>query len=74
MTDLVSLMDDFERDIVPSIGDSILRISRRFALAQTKMGDAAAIQALATAYVTAESRRRHLEATSGLNQDALECS
>jgi hypothetical protein len=57
-------MNEFEADIGSSALDSVASITRRFALAQTKFGAAVAAEALATAYVISEMRRRHLEANN----------
>jgi hypothetical protein len=62
VSDLIDLMNEFEMDLGASAEDSVHRIARRFARAQTRFGATAAIEALATTYVISETRRRHLEA------------
>jgi hypothetical protein len=62
VSDLIDLMNEFETAIGGSAADSVALLARRFALAQTKTSAAAAIEALATVYVIAETRRRSLEA------------
>lgn len=59
---LVQVMDKFENAVGDSARDSIEKIKREFALAQSKAGWDVALNALAAVFVIAEQRRRAIEA------------
>lgn len=67
------LVSAFELAVSESAQDSIDAIVREFSLTQSRHGLNAAVVALATAYTTAEFRRRHLtlkKEISGLDSTA----
>lgn len=64
MKTMVEVMDGFDAAVGDSARDSIEKIKRLFALAQTELGWDAALEALAMTLIIAEQRRRALEAVA----------
>lgn len=61
MSKVAEVMELFDAAVGASCQDSLHRIVREFALAQTRYGHEMAIQALAMCLIVAETRRRCME-------------